>query len=135
MTSYNNELTEGDMVRYVIGFLTGKGYKVWRQPNYGYFDRARFLKLYLSTKDLKTSLDKSYSKMQGTLKGVPDVVGFHKKTGAYIGVEIKIGTDVLSDEQRAFLNELHVSGGEAYVAKTPETFARSWYAKHPETVT
>ena len=54
-----------------------------------------------------------YRKFTG-LKGVPDICGFCRKTGAFVGVEIKAGKDKLSIHQSDFLNALNKSGGFGY---------------------
>lgn len=50
------------------------------------------------------------------LLGVPDIIGHHKKTGVFVGCEVKAKGDSLSDEQRDFLTELQQSGGLALMA-------------------
>ena len=57
-------------------------------------------------------------------KGVADVIGCFK--GRFIAVEIKIGTDRLSDEQDGFLKNIQHAGGVAIVAKDFEQFKEEW---------
>jgi len=57
-------------------------------------------------------------------KGVADVIGCFK--GRFIAVEIKIGTDRLSDEQEGFMRNIEHVGGKAIVAKDLEGFKEAW---------
>lgn len=83
MSNRSNELTAA-----VIKFLNYNGFKVWRQNNLAAQGRT----------------------FKG-LRGVPDVIGFKKVTGRFIGVEIKTGKDKLSLEQINFAIEtLDASG-------------------------
>lgn len=73
--------------------LTARGCKVWRQNNLAVVGR-RFTGLY----------------------GVPDLIGFHLKTGVFVGCEVKAHGDKLSDYQKLFLSELLLAGGFALLA-------------------
>lgn len=53
----------------------------------------------------------------GTMRGVPDVIGFHKGTGKFIGVEVKVGKDKLSLHQEVFLKNLQEANAIAMVAR------------------
>lgn len=101
-----NSLTEA-----IIKYLCLNGWKAWRQNNAGVYDQK--IKRY--RKPPKTAI-----------KGVPDVIGFNKKSGVFIGVEVKIGKDKLSVEQRYFLEELNVSGGIGIVAKSIDDFIEKY---------
>jgi VRR-NUC domain len=133
----HSNLREGDMIRFVIGTLMAHGYKVWRQPTTGFFDLEYFIKLLpgtgFSIVKIRELARRSYRSQE--VKGVPDVIGFHKGTGHFIGVEIKIGDDQLRPEQRDFLLTLYNSGGVALIAKTPEQFTQSFqkYLNHEKT--
>lgn len=63
----------------VIRYLNLKGYNCWRSNNISAPGR-RFT----------------------GLRGLPDVIGYHKKTGRFIGVEVKNKNDKLSLEQIEF---------------------------------
>jgi hypothetical protein len=73
----------------VISFLTLKKYKVWRNNNGAVYDVKA----------------KCFRKNQTTLLGVPDIIGYNKLDGTFIGVEIKTGKDKLSPMQIDFQNE------------------------------
>lgn len=61
-------------------------------------------------------------------RGVPDIIGFRKRDGLFIGIEVKAGRDQLRPEQKQFLDELKAAGGLAFVAHNftqfQESFAR-----------
>lgn len=69
-----------------LRFLNVMGYKAWRNNNGAVYDVKA----------------KSFRKNPNTLLGVPDIIGFNKTTGKFIGVEIKVGKDRLSPEQKDF---------------------------------
>lgn len=50
--------------------------------------------------------------------GISDIIGYEKKTGKFLAVEIKVGADKLSPYQQRFLDGVASSGGYAYVVKT-----------------
>ena len=60
----------------------------------------------------------------GTKKGIPDIIGIHK--GRFISVEIKIGTDRQSDDQKLREQEIIKAGGCYYIAKDFDSF-KIWY--------
>lgn len=60
----------------------------------------------------------------GTKKGIPDIIGIHK--GRFISVEIKIGTDRQSDDQKLREQEIIKAGGYYYIAKDFDSF-KIWY--------
>lgn len=100
-TNHTNDLTNA-----IILFLSHNGFKVWRNNTVGVFDPQKQV----------------FRKNKNTLKGVPDIIGFRKIDGKFIGVEIKTGSDKLSIEQNEFLTDLKKSGGIAIVAKTIDDF-------------
>jgi hypothetical protein len=52
----------------------------------------------------------------GMKKGLPDVIGIYK--GRFIGVEIKIGKDRQSEDQKNREQEIYLAGGVYLIAKT-----------------
>lgn len=48
--------------------------------------------------------------------GVSDIMGFCKRTGRIVAVEVKTANDRLSDDQIKFLNDIKTAGGIAYLA-------------------
>lgn len=57
-------------------------------------------------------------------KGVADILACYR--GTLIAVEVKIGSDRMSDEQVGFIKNILHAGGQAYVAKNFEEFLEWW---------
>jgi hypothetical protein len=89
-------MTSNELTQYTLKVLNLSGYECWRNNNLAVKGRVFTGK-----------------------KGVPDIIGFCRRTGKFIGVEIKVGKDRLSKEQTDFLNELQKSG-IAHIVKTVE---------------
>lgn len=92
-----NELTA-----HCIDYLTLKGYKVWRNNNGAVYDITKGC----------------FRKNKNKLLGIPDIIGYNKKTAKFIGVEIKVGKDKLSPEQIDFIETALESGCICIVVKT-----------------
>ena len=84
-------------------FLNSQNVAAWRQNNGAVYDVKRQI----------------YRKNPFHKKGIPDVIGFHKKTGQFVAVEVKAKGDKLSINQERFLEDLKQAGGIALVA-TPD---------------
>lgn len=97
-----NKLTKG-----AIQLLTFKGFEVWRNNNAAVYDRKI-----------------GGFRRNSTKLGVPDIIGFQKKTGRAIYVEIKTGSDRLSDEQRAFLINALENGCIAFECRSIDDITR-----------
>jgi hypothetical protein len=97
-----NELTAA-----IVDYLNLNGFEAWRQNNAAIFDT-------------KTGKHRAFV---GKL-GLPDIIGYHKKTAVWIAVEVKAGKDKLSDDQRRFLADLKKAGGIAIEARTFDQFLK-----------
>lgn len=93
-------ITNG-LTKQTLRILDLAGFKVWRQNNAAVYDATKGI----------------YRRGSAT-PGISDIIGFHRKTGQFIAVEIKTGKDRLSDEQRNFLSDVEKAGGVAFVVKT-----------------
>jgi hypothetical protein len=141
--------TESILASKVIAFLSKNGFKVWRQENSGKLDDeqvAEKVGLYvdslLSSKQIITrSLVKEnvnkivstcYKKVEGSVRGVADVIGWRKTDGKFIAVEIKINNDTLSESQKTWLHELQKSKGITVVAKSYQGFLETYYENFPQ---
>lgn len=99
----------------------------WRNNNIPIWDvsaAAKALKgrtLPNDTRAARTALSKFFRR-NNVFKGVPDIIGFNKKTGQFIGVEIKVGNDKASSEQMWFLSLLKRSGGISILCKDFDDF-------------
>jgi hypothetical protein len=82
-------MTTNELTTSCIKYATIVGYKVWRNNNGAVYDPKIGC----------------FRKNKNKLLGVPDIIGFHRITGKFIGIEIKVGKDKLSPEQILFINE------------------------------
>lgn len=87
------ELTKAEIRASALKELEWRGVDAWRQNNIA-LRRRTFIGRY----------------------GVSDIMGFCKKTGRIVAVEVKTLGDRLSDEQIKFLNDVKNAGGLAYLA-------------------
>ncbi len=93
--------TASQITAYVLEVLPLYGFDVWRQNNHATKGRSFIGR-----------------------KGLPDVIGFHRKTGLFVAVEVKAGKDNLSPEQVEFLASLNRSGGLGVVATDRKNFLK-----------
>jgi len=120
-----NQLTSN-----IIHFLNLNGCVAFRNNVMGVFDQKLALKNILALrmvneKTLRKALQKSYRKSHEK-KGVSDVIGFVKKNGRFIAIEVKFGKDTLSIYQTDFLRQVEKGGGISIVAKTYEQFVKDF---------
>jgi hypothetical protein len=78
----------------VIELLQLRGFRAWRQNNGGVWDPTR-----------------QVFRANSSTPGISDVLAYHLKTGRFAAVEIKVGSDKLSDAQTAFLSDVIAAGG------------------------
>ena len=95
-----------DLTNAVIAHIYKAGGYAWRASSVGVFD-TKMMKHRAAAK-----------------KGVADVLSCYK--GILIAIEIKIGTDRLSDEQEGFMRNIEHHGGRSIVAKTEDQFKEAW---------
>lgn len=85
------------LTRAVLATLHLYGFDAWRQNNAAVYDA------------------KIGKHRKGSAKrGVSDVIGFREACGRMAAVEVKVGKDTLSDEQREFLEKIAKAGGFAF---------------------
>ena len=90
----------------IITFLNYNGWHVSRINTHGVYDVEKQV----------------HRKVHGQARGVPDIVGFHKTTGQYLCIEIKIGSDKLSEEQKYHLDMAKIAGAYVMVAHSFDDF-------------
>ena len=90
----------------IVRHLKYDGFDVWRNNTVGIYDAQK----------------KIYRANPHTRKGIPDIIGFRKCDGKFIGIEIKTGSDKLSSEQASFISDLQAAGGIGMVVKTIDDF-------------
>jgi len=86
------------LAAYAVKVFTKAGYVCWRQNNVAVCDRGQFRRFV-------------------GLRGVSDVIGFEKGTGRFLAVEIKVGRDFLSEDQKQFLSAVVRAGGVGLVVR------------------
>ena len=89
------------ITNHVLQILPLKGIKAWRQNNLAVRGR----------------------KFTGLL-GVSDVIGYQKRGGRFVAVEVKGPKDTLSNEQIEFLESIKKAGGIAIVATSTQQFEK-----------
>lgn len=128
--------TEEQMISRVVTFLNHHGYYVWRQNNTGSFSVDAAVKAiisviwhYIKNPDrsnmettIRDRLKKCFRRAPNSVKGVADIIGWDKRTGLWIAVEIKTQFDKLSPEQELWLKTLKKSGGEVYLVRDVDLF-------------
>ena len=95
-----------DLTNQVINAIYQAGGYAWRASSVGVFD----------TKQMHFRASAK--------KGVSDVLGCFK--GRLFAIEIKIGSDKLSDEQKGFMRNIEHAGGVAMAISTLEDFEARW---------
>lgn len=93
----------------IVDFLNAQGFNVWRQNTTGIYDVTKGV----------------FRKNPNSRKGISDIIGFDR-SGCFVAVEVKAGTDTLSDEQADFLAQVKMAGGMAMVARSWDDFLQKW---------
>ena len=85
----------------IVDYLNLHGHFAHRQNNVGVFDQRR-----------------GTYRAGSAYPGVPDIIGVHKDTGQFIGIEVKAKGDRLSESQKRYLEDVRQRGGIALVARS-----------------
>ena len=120
------------LTKSILQYLNMQGYVAWRNNTMGVFDAkqaagklikaGRITDMKQAMKLLSSCYRKSHER-----KGVADIVGYEKKTGRAVYVEVKYGKDKLSDDQRNFLKEADRNGAMAILARNMDGFMRQLF--------
>ncbi|MEY4282255.1 MAG: hypothetical protein RLZ39_1667 [Bacteroidota bacterium] len=86
--------TAAELTKMMMDYLKERGNDVWRNNNLAVKGRSFIGR-----------------------KGVPDIIGYSKKYGQFIGCEVKAIGDRLSVEQMEFLTNLGMCGGIAMLCQ------------------
>lgn len=106
----------GALTGAVINFLNMSGFKVWRNNNIP----STVQKVQINP-DGSKQISQRYK--AGMIKvATLDIIGFRKRDGAHVEIEIKSGKDSLSKEQREHLAELQKAGCISFAVKDFDTF-------------
>ena len=99
-------LTEKEIENAILDYLqTIKGMVAWKNQTTGLYDPVK----------------KCFRPLRGkhSGKGSTDIIGCFR--GRFIGIEVKRPKNFkLSDDQKAFIDKINMSGGIAFVAKSIE---------------
>lgn len=87
-------MTASDLTKMMLDYLKERGNDVWRNNNLAVKGRSFIGR-----------------------KGVPDIIGYSKKYGQFIGCEVKAIGDRVSPEQMSFLINLAMAGGIAMICQ------------------
>lgn len=134
------------LIGQIVDYMNARGFFVWHQSNTGRFDtdhaQERLVKLVTDLRlapnvpksqaeaAVANALAESWRKVPHTAKGVPDIIGMHH-SGIFVAVEVKIGSDRLSDDQRGFLARIQEMGGRAVTVGSFAEFQRLFTSKKP----
>ncbi len=105
-------ITANALTKAAITYFSAKGFECWRNNN-------------LPAYDLKA---KAFRK-NTTKKGVPDIIGYNKRTGQALFVEIKAGKDKLSPEQVVFLDDARKANCEVHVIRSIDDLTNFFKSK------
>jgi VRR-NUC domain len=152
-------MDEQAMISAVVSLLNLHGYVAWRQENSGQFNTtaavdslARYVKKLLAeaqsgqqmelfqrktkadagqnlASDIHGILSGCWRKVPNSVRGVADVIGWERGTGRWIAVEIKVGSDQLSLDQKVWLESLRQSGGDVWVCRDFVSFSQAFLQK------
>tara|TARA_R110000796_G_scaffold96178_1_gene201759 strand:+ start:3344 stop:3739 length:396 start_codon:yes stop_codon:yes gene_type:complete len=105
-------MSANSLTRAIVQYLNFNGVVAWNVYNGGVYDPT--LKIYRKNRHHK--------------HGVFDICGFEKKGGRHVEIEIKIGRDKMSDDQRRHFVDLSEAGALVFVARDFDSF-ESWFKK------
>jgi len=89
-----NKITANSLTQQALTVLKLNGWHVYRNNNAGVYDPT-----------------KKVFRANSTTKGISDIIGFNKQDARFIAVEVKVGRDKLSIEQKQFLEDVNKAGG------------------------
>lgn len=136
-----------ELIGKIVAYMNARGFYVWHQPNSGRFDAdhaaERLVELVLTLRELgqsypkaqiekaiKKALAESWRKIPHSTKGVADIIGLHG-SGKFVAVEVKIGSDRTSDDQREWLARVEDFNGRTVVVSDFAEFQRLFTSKKP----
>lgn len=142
------------LIGQIVDYLNIRGYYVWHQPNSGRFDAEHALErlmLLVATlrnmpsvskdqveKAIRAALAESWRRVPHSERGVADIIGLHGGRGTFIGIEVKIGSDRISEDQGRWLARVQDFKGRTVVvsnlAEFKALFSRSKSAPEPQAV-
>lgn len=95
--------TANSLTKETLRILDMCGFEAWRQNNAAVYDPVR-----------------KVHRSNSATPGIPDILGFDRKTGRFICCEIKSGKDKLSIEQKRFIDRVAASGAYGFVIRSTD---------------
>lgn len=105
-----------DLTKWAISYLNDNGFIAWRQNNIP-STRSEITLKADGTKETKFH----FKKNNITFK-LLDIAAVNKETGVYFEIELKTGTDKLSEGQRERIESLKKANAISFAFKDKETF-------------
>ena len=111
-TKIKQKVDTNKLTKYIKGLMNMNGFEMWRNNNHGVYDKN------IVYKDKKSGalVKGAFRKNSVDMLGVPDLIGIHKKTGIFVGVECK-NQDDLSPEQELFIEMITRNNGLCFSAR------------------
>ena len=106
-------MTEQQLKTLIKNYLLTKGHYVW--VNNSGLTRNKY------TNKAGVTSERAW---RAGIRGGSDILGIEKGTGRFIAVEVKVGKNTPTDQQKEFLHEIERRGGHAIVAYTLEDVQR-----------
>jgi hypothetical protein len=117
------------LILYVNNLIRCREGDVRRSINSGY-DGEIALESARWKKDISLIIGRSYKVVPNSKLGVADVIGWNNTTGQFVGIEIKINYDKMSEHQIKWANGLKDANGAFFIAKTYEQFVESYNRRY-----
>lgn len=97
------QITANALTKQALRILDLRGFNVWRQNNAAVYDPV-----------------KKVFRANSATPGISDIIGYHRKTGRFIAVEIKAGKDKMSPQQQLFIDQVVRAGGIGVVLRNSD---------------
>ena len=124
-----------DVTKSILNYLNSNGYVVWRSNTLGIFDVKIFAQKLKELQSVTVSNAVAMAKVSYrkcyVLNGTTDILGSHRETVRFIGVEIKTGKDKMSIFQIAFQQEVAKTGA-VYIVAGDIQDVMDYFKKHVE---
>jgi hypothetical protein len=149
ITLNGQTLNEIQILAKIVTLMNNHGYYMWRHHNAGSFNAKeageRIVDLYRNVKDgwfskehfeeaVNLILSDCWRTVPLQKKGVFDLVGFRLDNGRFTTVELKIGADVLSPDQKVFFEVCRQSNCETWIVKDFPAFSNTFFARKNQAV-
>lgn len=143
-TANTKGTTEIRLAAQLCTFLNARGCCVWRHNNAGTFSPAKAEPMVrrifavaiqgqwpieTCMKAWKEVVAQSWAKTPSQFPGIFDVVGFDAN-GKFIAIEVKLGADHLSTEQKEFWKKVQETGATPYLVRDLHVFTQNWREKY-----